>query len=166
MVWLLNPRYSEVIQTDLRAEFAGSADGAQWFNAEDFARGMEKSPARILVVDDESLVRWSLLETLHACGFHVTEARDGASAISALSAAERPDLVLLDLRLPDCDDLHVLSAIHQLAPRVPIVLMTAYASRDVLDDALRVGASVVIGKPFDMEKIGPLVERALAARPS
>jgi DNA-binding NtrC family response regulator len=157
MVWLLNPRYSEVIHTDLRAEFAGSADGAQWFNAEDFARGMEKSPARILVVDDESLVRWSLLETLHAWGFHVTEARDGA---------ERPDLVLLDLRLPDCDDLHVLSAIHQLAPRVPIVLMTAYASRDVLDDALRVGASVVIGKPFDMEKIGPLVERALAARPS
>ena len=89
-----------------------------------------------------------------------------ASAIDALSAAEGPDLVLLDLRLPDCDDLHVLAVIHQLAPRVPIILMTAYASRDVLDDALRVGASVVIGKPFDMEKIGPLVERALAARPS
>jgi two-component system response regulator AtoC len=154
------------MHTDLRAEIADSTQGADWFDAEDFARSMEKSPARILVVDDESLVRWSLIETLHARGFQVTEARDGASAIGALSASESPDLVLLDLRLPDCDDLHVLSAMHQLAPRVPIVLMTAYASREMLDDALRVGASVVIGKPFDMERIGTLVERALAAWPS
>jgi DNA-binding NtrC family response regulator len=129
---------------------------------------MKKSTAaRVLVVDDEALVRWSLAETLQARGYDVLEAGDGAAAIEALSAESgRIDVVLLDLRLPDCDDLHVLSEVRQIAPAASIILMTAFGTPDVLDDALRIGAYVVLHKPFDMDGVGPLIERALAARSS
>jgi DNA-binding NtrC family response regulator len=71
--------------------------------------------------------------------------------------------VLLDLRLPDSGDLRILAAMRQLSPEVPVILMTAFGTPDLLDDALRLGAFAVIDKPFDMSAISPLIERALAA---
>lgn len=125
----------------------------------------KKSPARILVVDDEPLVRWSVSETLTDEGYEVAEAGDGASAIQALSAAAHADVVLLDLRLPDCDDLHVLSALRRLAPTTPVILMTAYGTPESLTEARRLGAFAVLDKPFEMDALVPLVEHALDSRP-
>jgi CheY-like chemotaxis protein len=129
------------------------------------AETTQKSPAHILVVDDEPLVRWSVSETLSEEGYEVSEAADGASAIQALSPATHADVVLLDLRLPDCDDLHVLSAVRRLAPTTPVIVMTAYGTPESLKEAHRLGAFAVLDKPFEMDALVPLVEHALDSRP-
>jgi DNA-binding NtrC family response regulator len=144
--------------------FAGSTR-ATHLEPGDFPHAAEKSTAaRVLVVDDESLVRWSLAETLSAGGYEVTEAKDGASAIRAFASPRGgTDVVLLDLRLPDVDDLRILAAMRQLSPKVPVIVMTAFGTPELLNEALRLGAFAVIDKPFDMSAVSPLIERALAA---
>jgi two-component system response regulator AtoC len=121
----------------------------------------KKSAARVMVVDDEWLVRWSVTETLRARGFDVEEAADAASAMRTFGAD--CDLVLLDLHLPDAMDLRVLSFIRQKSPTVPVILMTAFATREVAEDAATLGATVV-AKPFDLDDLMRAVERALAGR--
>jgi two-component system response regulator AtoC len=126
----------------------------------------KKSPVRVLVVDDEPLVRWSVSETLAKEGYEISEAGDGASAIESFSHPGHADVVLLDLRLPDADDLHVLSAMRQLSPRTPVILMTAFESPQLLADARKLGVFAVLDKPFEMDALAPLVEHALDYRPS
>jgi DNA-binding NtrC family response regulator len=136
-------------------------------DSRDFPQAAKKSAlGRVLVVDDEALVRWSVAETLMDRGYEVTEAHDAASALRQFSMPlGATDLVLLDLRLPDSDDLHVLSAMHRLAPTTPVILMTAYGTPEIFDRARQLGAFTVVNKPFEMNELAPLVERALAARP-
>jgi DNA-binding NtrC family response regulator len=126
-----------------------------------------KSPAaRVLVVDDERLVRWAVAETLGDRGFEVFEAADAESARRAITAPERPpDLVLLDLRLPDCDDLCMVAFIRAHAPATPIVVMTADATPEMIHEAIHLGAAVV-SKPFDVNRLASIVERAIALRRS
>ena len=120
---------------------------------------------RVLVVDDESLIRWSLLETLSSCGHEVVEAGDAAGALQAVATAAVPfDVVLLDFRLPDSNDLALLSRLRGLAPATRIILMSAYGTPEVLQGALDLGAYCVIGKPFEMNDVAPLVRRAYASR--
>jgi DNA-binding NtrC family response regulator len=121
----------------------------------------KKSPTRVLVVDDEPLVRWFVSETLTEQGYEVAEAVDGASAIQALSAAAHADVVLLDLRLPDCNDLRVLSAIRRLVPTTPVIVMTAFGTPESLSEARGLGAFAVLDKPFEMDALVPLVDHAL-----
>ena len=120
---------------------------------------------RVLVVDDEPLVRWAVSEVLGGQGYQVKEVGDAASAIRALSTpADRVDIVLLDLRLPDSEDLRVLSAMRGLAPATPVILMTAYGTPEILAEARRLGAFAIVDKPFEMDALPPLVEHALSAR--
>jgi two-component system NtrC family response regulator/two-component system nitrogen regulation response regulator GlnG len=119
----------------------------------------------VLVVDDELLIRWSLCEALTAVGYGVAEASDAAEARGAFSNdAARPDVVLLDFRLPDSDDLGLLTAIRQAAPSVPVVLMTAHGTPDLARGALALGAFRVVSKPFEVHDMVALVGEALAAR--
>lgn len=119
----------------------------------------------VLVVDDELLIRWSLSEALAAADYNVAEASDAAQARSAFAdVAPRPDVVLLDFRLPDSDDLGLLTAIRQAAPSVPVVLMTAHGTPDLARGALALGAFRVISKPFEVHDMVALVGEALAAR--
>jgi DNA-binding NtrC family response regulator len=116
---------------------------------------------RILIVDDEALIRWSLVETLSGCGHVVVEAGDAASAVQAVTAAAVPfDVVLLDFRLPDSNDLALLSRLRRLAPATRIILMTAYGAPEMLEAARDLGAYRVIGKPFEMNEVAPLVTQA------
>jgi DNA-binding NtrC family response regulator len=121
----------------------------------------KKSAARVLVVDDEWLVRWSVTEALRAHGFDVAEAADAASAMRTFDAD--CDLVLLDLHLPDAMDLRVLSFIREQSPSVPVILMTAFATREVAEEAAALGAAVV-AKPFDLDDLTRAVEHAVAGR--
>ena len=130
----------------------------------DFPEAAKKFTRRtVLVVDDERLVRWSVGELLTARGCDIVEAGDARSAMQEFGAGDAIDLVLLDLRLPDCDDLRVLSCIRQKAPHIPVILMTAFATREIVDEATERGA-FVLTKPFDLNHLGTAVERALAAR--
>jgi two-component system response regulator HydG len=128
---------------------------------------MPNSPQapRVLVVDDELLIRWSLGEALTAAGFIVVEGRDAAETRKALrDETNRPDLVVLDYRLPDSDDLGLLTTIRSEAPEVPVILMTAHGTADVVNGALDLGAYRVVSKPFEMHAMASLVAEALAAR--
>lgn len=121
--------------------------------------------AHVLVVDDERLVRWAVSETLGARGYEVAEASDAQSAMRAFATPGcAADLVLLDLRLPDADDLSVMSFIRARSPGTPVILMTAFGTRDIVDEATAQGA-VFISKPFDMNELASVVERTLAVRP-
>jgi DNA-binding NtrC family response regulator len=111
----------------------------------------------VLVVDDEPLIRWSIAETLGAAGHQVTEAQDAASALRALADAPDTDLVLLDFRLPDSNDLGLLAEIRRMAPAVPVIMMTAFGTPDVTAGALKLGALKVLNKPFNMHELERLV---------
>lgn len=115
---------------------------------------------RVLVVDDEPLIRWSIAETLGAAGHQVTEAQDAASALKAMVDEPGPDLVVLDFRLPDSNDLELLAKIRQMAPATHVIMMTAFGTPDVTAGALKLGASRVLSKPFNMHDLEDVV-RAL-----
>jgi DNA-binding NtrC family response regulator len=121
-------------------------------------------PLRILVVDDEGLIRWSLVQTLSDSGHTTVEAVDGATAIRAVAEAPVPfDVALLDFRLPDSNDLMLLSRLRRLSPATQIILMTAYGTPEVLQGALDLGVFRVVAKPLDMNEVATLVTHAHAA---
>jgi DNA-binding NtrC family response regulator len=122
------------------------------------------SPAStVLVVDDEGLIRWSLAEMLEQEGYRVFEAGDAKHALEYVrTRSECMCVVLLDLRLPDSNDLGLLRAIRQMAPACRVILMTAYGTPEIMDEAARAGAFRVVGKPFDMTTMMGLVREASA----
>ena len=120
---------------------------------------------RVLVVEDEALIRWSIAETLAHEGHTVMEAANAASAVKAMEDAdEEIDVVLLDYRLPDSNDLALLANVRRLQPRSAVVMMTAYGTPEVTEGALALGAYRVVGKPFDMRALESLVVEAHDAR--
>ena len=120
----------------------------------------------VLVVDDEALIRWSVAETLEAEGYKVLEAGSAREALQRFAdGGDGIDLAVLDLRLPDCADLGLLRRIREIAPDCRIILMTAYGTTDLLDEARRAGAIGVLGKPFDMARVVGLVHSALPLQP-
>jgi DNA-binding NtrC family response regulator len=120
---------------------------------------------RVLVVDDEFLIRWSLAQTLSDCGWHVVDASDARGARQAVcDASQRFDVVLLDYRLPDSEDLALLASIRERTPETQVILMTAFGTPEVVGGALDLGAYRVVGKPFEMADMADLVAAAAAAR--
>src|SRR5688572_17027497 len=138
-------------QTDGAAEKWGLTSG-------NISHMLKNSPRlRVLVVDDEPLIRWSLSETLEQSGHTVTEAGDADGAIRLVSAGEPFDVVLLDYRLPDSNDLNLLATIRKLAPAAAVIMMTAFGTSEVLTGALKLGAYQVISKPFEVQEVASLV---------
>jgi len=126
---------------------------------------MKKSPRHVLVIDDEMLIRWSMAETLTHAGYEVTEAVNAKEALQRASAAPVPDVILLDYRLPDSNDLRLLETIRRVAPNSPVILMTAYGSTEVVNGAAKLGAYRVLSKPVEMGDLVPLIEQAYESRP-
>lgn len=112
---------------------------------------------RILVVDDEALIRWSLTQTLEDHGFEVTQASNAAEALTRAASDEPFHAVLLDFRLPDSSDLNLLLRMRQLLPTASVILMTAYSTPEVAQGALDLGAVRVVNKPFEMSDVATLV---------
>lgn len=124
-------------------------------------------PLRILIVEDEDLIRWAVTEALTAAGHQVFEAPDAATARRLVAEATEPlDAVLLDLRLPDSSDLSLLSAIRRATPDTAIVMMTAHGSREDAANARALGAFDVVEKPFDVHRIEQVMVAAWRARTS
>lgn len=119
----------------------------------------EKFPVHVLVVDDEPLIRWSVAESLGEMGFDVEEATDAASALRIVTGTALPfQVVVLDLRLPDMEDLSLLGTIRQLLPRAHLILMTAFGTPEIVADARAIGADV-LSKPFELSELNGLVAR-------
>jgi two-component system, NtrC family, response regulator HydG len=117
--------------------------------------------ARILVVDDQEMMRDSLAGTLVREGHEVLAAGDGAAALARLNGGARVDLLITDLKMPKMTGIELLQEVKKLRPEMPVVLMTAFATVSTAVEAMKLGAYDYIQKPFDGEEITLLVDRTL-----
>src|SRR3954467_2146251 len=116
--------------------------------------------ARILIVDDQDMMRDSLAATLAREGHEIIAATDGPMAVTRLTQG-RFDLLISDLKMPKMTGIELLQEARKLRPDMPVVLMTAFASVQTAVEAMKLGAYDYIQKPFDGEEIKMLVERTL-----
>lgn len=119
-----------------------------------------KKSYRILIVDDEENVRRLLSTVFTRDGHHPIVAHDGEQALT-LFGQHAPDVVLMDIRMPRLNGMEALQAMRQQRQNVPVILMTAYAAIETAVEALRLGAFDYIIKPFDLDEIRMIVDRAM-----
>jgi DNA-binding NtrC family response regulator len=122
---------------------------------------MTHAGARVLVVDDEKLIRWTVSSRLERSGYRVRSAETGDEAIHAV-LEESPDLMLLDVNLPGTDGLTVLLKALALNPDLTVLMMSAHSTVDMAVEAMKRGATDFLVKPFPLQAMEAAVERALA----
>src|SRR4029079_18689546 len=117
--------------------------------------------ARILVVDDQELMRDSLAANLVREGHEGVATHDGTIAVSKLEGSTRFDLLITDLKMPKMTGIELLGEAKRLRPEMPVVLMTAFATVQTAVEAMKLGAYDYIQKPCDGDEIKHLVDRTL-----
>lgn len=124
----------------------------------------EKSPRlNILVVDDEPLIRWSVTEALAHEGHTMSEAGNARDTLQRLSEVPTPDVIVLDYRLPDSNDLKLLETIRQRLPSTAVIMMTAFGSPDFVAGATSLGVYRVMNKPFELRELVSLIPAAYSS---
>jgi response regulator NasT len=122
---------------------------------------MAHAPLRILVAEDETIIRLDLKELLEGAGFTVcAEARDGQEAVE-LALSERPDLAIMDVRMPRLDGIDAARTILEERP-IPIVMLTAYGQEELVARAVEAGVFGYLVKPFREQDLLPAIETARA----
>src|SRR5579863_368115 len=126
-----------------------------------YSPGVSKSPFRVVVAEDEALIRLDLKEMLEEEGYEVVgEAGDGETAVK-LAVSQRPDLVILDVKMPVLDGLSAASQI--AADRLaPVVILTAFSQRELVERARDAGAMAYLVKPFTKADLVPAIEMAVS----
>ena len=117
---------------------------------------------KILIVDDERLVRWSLRQKCEEWGYQVFEADSGGPGLK-MAQQESPDLVLLDVRMPDLSGIEVLEQLKKSGDARAVIMITADPQLDDVKVALKLGAYDFIGKPLDFEELHVTIKNALEA---
>ncbi len=115
---------------------------------------------RILVVDDEHLIRWSLEQSLKKQGYEVAIAASGEDALKQVQE-EAPELMLLDIQLPGMDGLSVLQRIKEIDSEIIVIMVTALGILETAVKAMRLGAFDYINKPFNLDELSIIVKKAL-----
>ena len=120
-----------------------------------------RPPLRVLVAEDEALIRMDLVEMLEEEGYAVVgQAGDGGSAVR-LATELRPDLVILDVKMPVLDGLAAAEQI--VANRIaPVVILTAFSQRDLVERAREAGVMAYLVKPFQQKDLLPAIEMAVS----
>jgi DNA-binding NtrC family response regulator len=116
---------------------------------------------RVLVVDDAEGIRTYLANCLELRGYEVDSAEDGARAIALLEGGADPDVVLLDVMMPGLDGLQTLQRIRELAPAVPVVMLSVVGRAGTIVEAMQRGAADYLTKPFEEEELEATLEKVL-----
>src|SRR6476646_9963757 len=122
---------------------------------------MSQNPLRVVIAEDEALIRLDLKEMLEEEGYVVVaEAADGAAAVR-LAEEHRPDLVVLDVQMPVLDGI---SAAEQIAAArtAPVLILTAFSQRELVEQARQAGAMAYVVKPFGRNDLVPAIEMAVS----
>ncbi len=117
----------------------------------------------ILVIDDKESMRGMLAETLSGEGYDVDTAADAKSGISR-AREKKFDVVLTDLKLPEMDGIAVLSQLKETDPDLAVIVMTAFGTIETAVEAMKLGAVDFISKPFDTDRLGVIIKKALENR--
>ena len=119
----------------------------------------EKAAARILVAEDEAIIRLDLVEMLTEAGYLVVaEATNGIEAI-ALAKEHKPDLAILDVKMPELDGI---SAAQEIIGIAPVLMLTAFSQRELVERARDAGAMAYVVKPFSISDLVPAIEIAIS----
>jgi DNA-binding NtrC family response regulator len=118
---------------------------------------------KILVVDDEHLIRWSLEQSLKKQGYEVITAASGEDALRQIQE-EAPAMMLLDVQLPGIDGLAVLERVKEIDSEIIVVMVTALGILETAIKAMRLGAYDYINKPFNLDELSIIVKKALETR--
>ncbi|NUO75356.1 MAG: nitrogen regulation protein NR(I) [Lysobacter sp.] len=121
------------------------------------------APARVWVVDDDRSVRFVLATALREAGYAVDGFENAQDVLDALAARGAPDLLFTDVRMPGDDGLVLLDRLKAAAPRLPVIVMSAYTDVASTAGAFRGGAHEFLSKPFDLDAAVALAARALGA---
>jgi len=119
---------------------------------------MARMPSTIFLAEDDDDMRSLISLSLQSDGYEVVEAKDGAELLDLLASAsaspmKRPDIIVSDVLMPCYSGLGVLAALHKSAWNIPVILITARRDDGVVNDAMRLGASAVVRKPFDIDDL-------------
>ncbi len=117
---------------------------------------------KILVVDDQYGIRLLLKEVFSKENLTIFQASNGKQALEIIRT-EKPDLILLDMKMPGMDGLELLRRLRKIDSSVKVIMMTAYGELDMVDEASRLGALTHFTKPFDIEELRSEVMRQLAS---
>jgi AmiR/NasT family two-component response regulator len=118
-----------------------------------------RSPVRIVVAEDEALIRMDLIEMLAEAGYEViAQAGDGAQAIE-LVQEHKPDLAILDVKMPILDGI---SAAEEIIATCPVLMLTAFSQRELVDRARDAGVMAYVLKPFTINDLVPAIEIAIS----
>ena len=116
--------------------------------------------ATILVVDDEELIRWSLVEHLRAEGYTMLEAEDGQACLDIVAKCT-PDLIITDVKMPRMNGIEALRRLRERDDEVPVIVLTAHGAVDTALEATQLGAKAYLSKPFDLREVALAVGRVL-----
>src|SRR5512135_946918 len=119
---------------------------------------MARMPGTIFLAEDDDDMRALISMALQNDGYDVIEAKDGAELLELLAGASsspmrRPDIIVSDVLMPCYSGLGVLAALHKSSWNIPVILITARRDESVIRDAMRLGASAVVHKPFDIDDL-------------
>jgi two-component system response regulator AtoC len=115
---------------------------------------------KILVVDDEHLIRWSLEQNLKKQGYEVIMAGTGEDALQ-MAREHQPDLVLLDIQLPGISGIEVLEKIKEFDEDIIVIMLTAHGGLETAVNAMRLGAYDYVSKPFNLDELTIIIRKAL-----
>lgn len=118
------------------------------------------SQPKLLVVDDEKDVVYSFRRVFEKSDYEIVEAYSGEQAVT-MARSQKPDVVIMDIRMPGMDGIAALREIRRTDPRTPIILMTAYGSTESTIEAMKAGAFDYVLKPFEIEKMRGVVQSAV-----
>jgi Response regulator receiver domain. len=115
---------------------------------------------KILIVDDQFGIRLLLIELFQREGYRLYQADDGKKALE-IAEREKPDLVLLDIKIPGMDGVEILRRLKASQPSIRVIVMTAYGELDIIEEVMKLGALTFFAKPFDINELKETVNQLL-----